>query len=206
MNAPSGQVARTVLMGLLTASTTAAVTALLPPGNQLDSAWMLLASLVPFVLATETIAGLDPTWFRRWRLSALAGVANFALVFCILVPKVFDRVLADDFDGVYSLMRIMAPVVILTIGLQYRLGGGTSATVRRVAYASLLIMLSGIEDLMFSVWRGTPIPQLWDWADHMTVFLGHVASKPEAYAFITGHLLVAAAVLFWPQRRPPAAP
>jgi len=63
-------------------------------------------------------------------------------------------------------------------------------------------MLSGIEDLLFWVWRGEPVPDQWDWADHITVLLGHVASRAEAYVFIGLHLLVAVIVLLW--RRPAA--
>ena len=76
---------------------------------------------------------------------------------------------------------------------------------RRAAYASLLVMLSGIEDLLFFVWRGEPVPARWDWADHLTVLFGHVASRTEAYAFVAVHLVAAVLVLALPfgRRVPP---
>lgn len=197
MPAP-GTIGRAAGLGALTVATAAVVALTGPAGPQLDSVWWLLAHLVPFVLATETIVALRPEWFARWRLAELAAVASFALVFCVFVPKMFDRVLADDFDGFYGLMRTLAPLLILTIVLPYRLGGGRAGAVRRMSYASLLLMLSGIEDLLFWVWRDAPIPARWDWAGHMTVVLGHVASRTEAYAFIGVHLAAALAVLVAP--------
>ncbi|GAB3827326.1 hypothetical protein ACFPIJ_07580 [Dactylosporangium cerinum] len=176
--------------------------ALAPNGKQLDSLWLFLAYLVPFVLAAETIAALDPQWLRRWRLPEVIGVVTFTAVFCGFVPRMFDRVIAADFDGFYALVRVLAPLLILAFALHQRLGGAPAATVRRISYASILVMLSGLEDLSFWLWRGQPVPQRWDWADHMTVRLGHVASRTEAYVFIAVHLALALAVLCWPARRP----
>ncbi|MGI5176912.1 hypothetical protein ACQEVZ_11320 [Dactylosporangium sp. CA-152071] len=186
-----GLVAATLVSGVL-------LVALAPDGKQLDSLWLFLAYLLPFVLATETIAALDPVWLRRWRLPEVVGVLTFTAVFCGFVPRMFDRVIADDFEGFYSLVRVLAPLLILAFALHQRLGGSAAATVRRICYASILVMLSGLEDLSFWLWRGQPVPQRWDWADHMTVRLGHVASRTEAYVFIAAHLVAAVAVLCWP--------
>jgi hypothetical protein len=97
-------------------------------------------------------------------------------------------------------MRALVPLLILAIALPYRLGGGGSGAVRRMSYASLLVMLSGIEDLLFWVWRGSPVPDRWDWADHLTVLLGHMAGRTEAYVLIGLHLAAAVFVLRWPFR------
>jgi hypothetical protein len=191
---------RALILGGLTALTAGALVVAVPGGHKLDSWWLLLAYLVPFVLATETVAVLERAWFARWRLAELVALATFAVVFCVFVPKMFGRVIADDFAGFYALMRTLVPLLILAIVVPYRLGGGSAGAVRRVAYACLLVMLSGIEDLLFWVWRGVPVPARWDWADHMTVVLGHVASQPEALVFIGLHLSAAAAVLVWPSR------
>jgi hypothetical protein len=197
-------VKRFVLLVLATLAAGVLLVALAPDGKQLDSLWLFLAYLVPFVLAAETIAALDPRWLQRWRLPEVVGVLTFAAVFCGFVPRMFDRVIAEDFDGFYALVRVLAPLLILAFALHQRLGGAAAATVRRISYASILVMLSGLEDLMFWVWRGQPVPQRWDWADHMTVRLGHVASRTEAFVFIAVHLAAAVAVLCW--RSPARAP
>jgi hypothetical protein len=173
-----------------------------PSGGHLDHWWLLVAYLVPFVGAVEAVAALPAAWIGRWpRLGEVTVVASFVVFFGGFVPRMFARMLADDFDGFYALMRMATPMIILALALAYRLGGAGAVPVRRVAYASVLVMLSGLEDLLFWVWRGQPVPARWDWADHMTVLLGHVASRPEAYVFIAVHLAAALAVLTWRGRR-----
>ena len=48
--------------------------------------------------------------------------------------------------------------------------------------------------------RFWPIPEVWTWASHMTVFLGHPPTKAEAFGFIGVHLVLAGLVLFLPGR------
>jgi hypothetical protein len=70
----------------------------------------------------------------------------------------------------------------------------------------LLLMLSGLEDLAFLVVnphtdpRWTSIPEVWTWASHMKVFIGHAPTKYEAYGFIAVHTALALLVLFLPAR------
>jgi hypothetical protein len=103
-------------------------------------------------------------------------------------------------------MLALVPFVILALVLAYRLGGGTRETSLRLTFGMLLLQLSGLEDLAFLTVnphtdpQWTPIPETWTWADHMTVFLGHPASKHQAYAFITVHVVLALLVLFLPAR------
>ncbi|WP_433663827.1 hypothetical protein ACQPW1_17980 [Nocardia sp. CA-128927] len=168
--------------------------------HSIENVWTLLASLIPFILAAETIASLQPYWFRRGRLVEICALGAFLVVFCFLVPKIFAAALDDDFNRLYSWMRILVPLLILCLALMLRLGGAIPAATRRVSYAGILVMLSGIEDLAFQLLRGKPLADRWDWADHMTVRLGHVASRNEALAFIVVHLLLAALILFLPDR------
>ncbi|WP_069162484.1 hypothetical protein [Nocardia altamirensis] len=168
--------------------------------QSIQNLWTLLASLIPFVLAAETIASLRPHWFQRGRLIELCALGAFLVVFCFLVPKIFAAAIDNDFDKLYSWMRILVPLLILCLALMLRLGGAAPAVARRVSYAGILVMLSGIEDLAFQLLRGKPLAAQWDWADHMTVRLGHVASRNEALAFIVVHLLLAGLVLFLPDR------
>jgi len=48
--------------------------------------------------------------------------------------------------------------------------------------------------------RYASIPEVWTWASHITVFLGHPATKIEAFAFIGVHVILALLVLFLPGR------
>ncbi len=168
--------------------------------KDVDNLGIFLLSLVPFVLATEAIAVLPTRWVRHGQVQAALGVLAFLVVYAGFVPRMFGSFLDESFDGFYELVRVFTPYLILALALVLRLGGGQGRTVRRLSYAALLVMLSGLEDLMFWVWQGESPPELWTWADHITVRLGHVATLGEAVALMTVHLLLAAGMLLVPDR------
>jgi hypothetical protein len=176
----------------------------LPHEREVGSVGELLAKLVPFALATEAIARMDGHLARRRWLARIALPAAFLVFFCWFVPKIFYY--NEQFDRLYYYVLTLTPFIILSLALAYRLGGGTPGEVRRVAYACLLLMLSGLEDLAFLTLsphtdpRFWPIPKVWSWASHMTVFLGHPPTRAEAFAFIVVHVVLAGLVLFLPGR------
>lgn len=185
-----------VLLAVLAAGSALVVHEVVP--NDVENLGSFLFALVPFVLAAEAVAVFPRSWARIWFVPGLLATLAFAVMMGIFAPTMFGRFVEEDFDGFYALMRIVMPFFILTVVMALRLGGGSGGQVRRTAYASLLVMLSGLEDLMFQVWAGNPIPDQWDWAEHMTVRLGHVASQTEAFVFIGVHLVVALLVLLVP--------
>lgn len=179
----------------------------LPHSRTVSSVWVLLFKLVPVLLAAEAIARLDPAILRRAWIHKLAIPGVFLVFFAWFVPKIFFY--SDDFDRLYYLMLTLTPVVILGLVLAYRLGGGAASQVRRLAVGMLLLMLSGLEDLAFLVVNHSHfpasstyahIPDVWTWASHMAVFLGHPPTKHEAFAFIAVHVTLALLVFFLPQR------
>ncbi|WP_431996381.1 hypothetical protein [Streptomyces fungicidicus] len=175
----------------------------MPHDREVKSLGILLFKLVPFVLATEAIAQLDPVWAQRIRLHLVVPVC-FLVYFCYFVPKIFF--VAENHPELYYYILTLTPFVILSLVLAFRIGGGAAHLVRRLSYAMILLMLSGLEDLAFltvndhtdPAWQ--TIPEVWTWASHITVFLGHPASKYEAYAFIAVHVLLALFLLFAPTR------
>jgi hypothetical protein len=183
----------------------------LPHDREVKSLWIFLFKLVPFILAAEAVAALDVEWARRIRLPLILIPPTFLLYFLYFVPKIFfyGGANSDDpasFGSLYYNVLTLTPMIILALVLAYRLGGGTAATVRRLSYGMLLLMLSGLEDLAFLVVNQhtdpafTPIPEVWEWASHITVFIGHPPTKIEAYVFIAVHVVLALLVLASPQR------
>lgn len=166
--------------------------------NDVENLASFLFALVPFVLAAESVARFPEAWTKVWFLPALSATVVFLALMGGFAPLMFGAFVDEDFDRFYAIMRVLVAFVILGLAFMLRLGGARAGQVRRASYASLLVMLSGIEDLMFQVWRGTDIPDRWEWAEHITVRLGHVASQNEAIAFIAAHFVVAAVVLFAP--------
>lgn len=197
----------TLVAGAVTLALAAFVYFGMPHSRDIAHLGEFLAKLTPFVSASIAIGWLHVGWAQRLRLHLILPPLCFVAFFAYFVPKVFYYAnLGADFGQLYYTMLILVPFIILALVLMLRLGGASRATVLRMAAALLLIQLSGIEDLAFLTVNdlsGTsydPIPEVWDWADHMTVRLGHPASKHEAYAFIATHLTVAVLVLALPGR------
>jgi hypothetical protein len=202
---------RFLVLAALALATAAWIWLALPHEREVRSLWVLLVKLVPFVLAVEAIAELEPAWLRRLPLARLAIPAAFLVYFCYFVPRIFFNAGDATFERLYYLVLTLTPFLILALVLAYRLGGGAAATVRRLAYAMLLLMLSGLEDLAYikvnphtdPAWQ--QIPEVWTWAHHMTVFVGHPLTRNQAFAFIAVHVVLALLVLFLPAtafRRP----
>ncbi|MEQ4722907.1 hypothetical protein [Nonomuraea sp. B19D2] len=183
----------------------------LPHDREVKSLGIFLVKLLPFVFATEAVARMDVEWARRIRLVLWSVPVAFLVYFLYFVPKIFfyGGVAAgsrEAFYGLYYHVLTVTPFLIMAMVLAFRLGGGSAGPVRRLSYGMLLLMLSGLEDLAFltvndhtdPAWA--TIPEVWDWASHMTVFLGHPPTKYEAYTFIAVHVVLALAVFFSPQR------
>ncbi|MFF9793153.1 hypothetical protein [Streptomyces bacillaris] len=175
----------------------------MPHDREVKSLGIMLFKLVPFILATEALAQLDPEWAQKLRLHLFAPLC-FMLYFLYFVPKIFFH--AENHPELYYYVLTLTPFLILTFLFCFRIGGGAAHLVRRLGYAMLLIMLSGLEDLAYLTinehtdpqWQ--TIPEVWTWASHMTVRLGHPASKYEAFALIITHVVLALFVLLAPTR------
>ncbi|NUR82554.1 MAG: hypothetical protein HOY71_00545 [Nonomuraea sp.] len=183
----------------------------LPHDRQVKSLGIFLVKLLPFVFATEAVARLDVEWAKRIRLVLWSVPLAFLGSFLYFVPKIFfyggvEVGSREAFYGLYYHVLTVTPFLIMAMVLAFRLGGGSPAPVRRLSYGMLLLMLSGLEDFAFLTVNDhtdpayATIPEVWDWASHMTVFLGHPPTKYEAYAFIAVHVVLALAVFFSPQR------
>jgi hypothetical protein len=175
----------------------------LPHDREVRSLAILLFKLVPFISAAAGIAFADPDRLPR-PLRGILICLGFLVLWTYFVPKLFFS--SDDSNELYYVVLTATPFLILTLTMAYRLGGATTEQTLRLAFALLLLMLSGLEDLAFLTVnhqtdpRWTPIPEVWSWASHMTVFLGHPPTKYEAYAFIAVHVVLAALVMLLPVR------
>jgi hypothetical protein len=193
-----------IILAVLTAVAAAAVWVGFPHQKAIPNVWVLLAKLVPFILATEAIAAMRFSKDTMRKISLASTPLCFLVFFTFFVPQIFFA--AANEKSFYYLVLTLTPFIILSLTLAHRLGGGTPGTARRHGYAMLLLQLSGLEDLAFltinphtdPAW--TPIPEVWTWADHMTVRLGHPATKYEAFTLIAVHVILAVLVLTLPNR------
>ena len=178
----------------------------LPHDREVKSLAIFLLNLLPFFLAAISISLLDYHFFQTHNIALIAIVCCFLLFFVVYVPRLFYELFVADGGGIYYNTLILVPIIILSLALSYRLGGGSTENTLRLSFSLLVIMLSGIEDLAFFIvnshepGRFNPIPEVWDWVSHMRVRIGHNPTKNEAYLFIAGHLVLAGFILFYPFR------
>lgn len=195
----------------LVAAVPAVVTALLimvvlPPDQTLDNVGDWAFKLCPFVFAVLTVS-----LFPRGRFGpALIVFAVFVYMSYLdteLVMRVqgFARSPDQDFQPVYQFELFVTTFIVLFALLAYRLGGGRTANVLKVGIASILVVISGVNDLTFwalnDVWSAGTKPAELKWASHMIVFLGGPPSVPAAVAFMAVHLALAAIVVALPVGR-----
>ncbi len=176
-----------------------------PHQHKITSVWLFLFQLTPFMAAAGAIAWLDVGWARRLNMHLYLVPAAFLAMFCFFVPRIFFYA-GRDSDQLYYHMLTLVPLIILSLCLSYRLGGGTRNGTLRLGGALLLLQLSGLEDLAYI--KVNPqtspafqhVPDVWTWAYHMSVFIGHAPTKYQAYTFIAIHVILALLVLFLPGR------
>jgi hypothetical protein len=195
----------TLVAGAVAFALAAAVAFGMKPSRDLTSLWVLLVKLTPFVAASIAIAWLDLDWSRRLRLHLILPPLCFVVFFTYFVPTIFYYHNVDNFDLLYYTILVLVPFIILALVLSARLGGASTGTVLRLAGAMILLQLSGIEDLAYITVATRAglmpgIPDVWTWADHITVVIGHPPTKVEAFVFIGVHVLIAVLVLAVPGR------
>lgn len=185
------------------------VMVVLPPDQTLDNLGDWLFKVSPFVFAVATVA-LFPRTKAGPALIVLAVFVYMSYLDTELVMRVqaFARTSATDdnaFQPVYQFELFVTTFIVLFGLLAYRLGGGRTANVLKAGIASILVVISGVNDLTFwalnDVWSAGSRPTELKWASHMIVFLGGPPSVPAAVAFMAVHLVLAAAVLALPLGR-----
>ncbi|MET8001018.1 hypothetical protein [Nonomuraea glycinis] len=194
-------------LGALAVALAALVRFVIPYEREISSVWMLLVKVTPQLAALACVAWLDVAWARRLRLHLVALPAIFLGFLCYFVPATFMTALdmvdgTAEFEDLYLHVVVFVPFIMIALALAYRVGGGSREGVLRVGAAMTILQLSGLEDLVAVMLnsRLDGIPEVWDWAHHITVRLGHVATRNEAYAFIAVHVVLAVLALAVPRR------
>jgi hypothetical protein len=177
----------------------------LPQDRVVRNLGIFLLKILPFALGAICISYLNTKFIYKFKLVFPSLFIGFLVIFCVFVPKIFFYL--DDYYTVYYLTLIEIPFLILLLTYTFRLGGGSTSNCLRLAFSLLLIMQSGIEDLAFlkinphTDPQWATIPDVWTWASHIAVIIGHYPTKYEAYAFIGISLALAIFIAFFPKKR-----
>jgi hypothetical protein len=193
------------------AALTALIMLVLPADRTLHGLGDFLLKVAPLVCAVLTIA-LFPS-STRW--SMYLPVAGFLLylgfidsAFFIevdhLVTAAQTQAVAAQFSSYYRFSIFANAFVVLWGVSAYRLGGGSSVQTLKLGCAGILVLVSGLNDLtMWAMydWPDGVRPETFDWASHVSIFLGHPPRLSDMLAFFVIHLGLAAIVLRLPLER-----
>ncbi|WP_310620633.1 hypothetical protein [Flexibacterium corallicola] len=170
----------------------------LPAEREVRNLGIFIFKLLPFFCASFAIALFPVELFSRYKLTVPLTFLCFAAFFFVFVPKMFFDVAFNEAGNLYYMTLVFTPFLILAFSAVFRLGGGSGQNTLRIALGMLCLMLSGLEDLAFLTInphetgsKYSPIPEVWTWASHIKVRIGHYPSKYEAYAFISVHIALA---------------
>ncbi|MEU6711318.1 hypothetical protein ABZ897_07520 [Nonomuraea sp. NPDC046802] len=196
----------TLVAGVVAVALAGLVRFVLPYEQEITTLWVFLVKLTPQLAAIVAIAWLDVETARRLRLHLIALPALFLGFLLYFVPATFMAAMdiedgSGTFEDLYLHVVVFVPFLIVALLLAYRIGGGSREGVLRTGLAMSIVHVSGLEDLVAVSMnrRLDAIPEVWTWADHITVRLGHPATKTEAYVFIAVHVVAALLVLFVPK-------
>jgi hypothetical protein len=158
----------------------------------------LLQYLVFIAVFMTLLAGIAifPNRNRTLYLLLLAPVLLFNLY---LAPRLTFYAEFDEYHRFYTLFfMVLYPLLLASVCLAYRLGGGSPGRTLKIGIVGVLVLFSGIMDMMWFIWAGLDYATHATSIPHVEVFLGRVPSLPGMWAFIGVHFLAAIAVLRMP--------
>lgn len=165
-----------------------------PPGRDVNTAPQFLLKLFAFLCLCAAIA-LFPWVERRMYLLLLVPFVFFT---SYLLPRISyfyygdtHRLQGDEF---YTHMYLLLyPGIVITTAAAYRLGGGSPGRTFKVAVSGIILVFSGLLDLMWMVVNPVPIPAMID-APHINVFTGGPISYTATIWFAVAHIPLLLAV------------
>jgi hypothetical protein len=181
---------------------------IMPPEQTLQNVGDWAFRLSPFVLAVLTVSLLPRGRFGP-ALVVLGMVVYMGYLDTGIVLRILKLANAPDseqealFEHVYQFELLIATFIVLFGLFAYRMGGARTTSVLKVGVASILVVISGLNDLTFWLTNDWPDgrPEVLRWASHMIVFVGGPPSVATAVVFLVVHLALAAAVLALPLGR-----
>jgi hypothetical protein len=187
---------------------TGLIMVVLPPDQKLDNLAEWAFKLSPFVLAVLTVA-LLPRWRFGPALLVLAVIVYMGYLDTGMVLRILDfgdvpeSEQQASFQSVYQFELFTATFVVLFGLLAYRVAGARTTSVLKFGIASILVVISGLNDFTFWLTNDWPNgrPAEFRWASHIIVFVGGPPSVAAAVVFMVVHLALAGAIMALPLGR-----
>jgi hypothetical protein len=190
---------------------TALIMLVLPADRTLHGIGDFLLKVSPLVLAVVTIALFPrrPAWAVYLPLmSVVVYLGYIDSAFFIQVDRLAQaaQVHAEQaqFSAYYRFSIFANAFVVLSGLFAFRMGGGTTGQVLKLGCAGILVLVSGLNDLtMWAMydWPAGVRPDTFEWASHVSIFLGRDPHLTDMVTFGSIHLMAIVAVLRLPLER-----
>jgi hypothetical protein len=190
---------------------TALIMLVLPADRTLHSFGDFALKISPLLFAVATIA-LFP---RRAAWAVVLPLASLVVymgyidsAFFIQVDRLAEAAQAHaapaQFSDYYRFSIFANAFVVLSSVFAFRMGGAASAQVLKLGCAGILVLVSGLNDLtMWAMyeWPAGVRPDTFDWASHVSIFLGRDPHLVDMLGFAAIHLALIVAILRLPLER-----
>lgn len=166
-----------------------------PHGREEHSFLSYFFQIVIFVIIVLGIS-FFPMKFRYSYL--LMNLPIVALIMYI-IPKISYYAVYGMVDKFYNdEFMLLYPTIIFAICLAYRIGGGTSGHCIKTGLNGLIILFSGLLDLMWFVVNGIDYKTGVSTIPHIEMILGRVPSFMELIGFIAIHGIMMIIIMILP--------
>jgi hypothetical protein len=190
---------------------TALIMLVLPADRTLHGFADFILKISPLVLAVTTIALFPrrPAWAIVLPLASVAVYMGYIdSAFFIQVDRLADaaqvQAAGAQFSDYYRFSIFANAFVVLSTVFAFRMGGATTAQVLKLGSAAILVLVSGLNDLtMWAMypWPNNARPDTFDWASHVSIFLGRTPHASDMLAFALVHLALIVVILRLPLQR-----
>lgn len=172
-----------------------------PHGREIEAVWELGVKLLAFALLCCAIAFFPwPSPRLHWLL-----YVPFLFLTAYLLPRISYFYFGDaeraQGDSFYThLYLLLYPGIVLTVTAAYRLGGGSAGRCLKLAANGIVILFSGLLDIMWWVINPVGIPDVID-APHINIFTGGPISFGMTILFVLAHVPIVLAIALVPLDR-----
>jgi hypothetical protein len=198
-----------LLPAALAVGLTLLIMLVMPPERTLHGFGDFLLKVSPLMLAVVTIAmfpNRGPLGVAPLVLGVLFYFGFIDSAFFIQVDQLVQAAQSDagpaQFAAYYRFSIFVNAFVVMLGVFAFRMGGASTSSVLRLGSAGILILLSGLNDLtMWAMypWRAGMRPETFDWASHVSIFLGgRSPTLIDMLVFLAIHLTLVVATLRLP--------
>jgi hypothetical protein len=162
-----------------------------------------------FLYLQLALFGLIPAFFlqpKKFNHRILTLIILFAVIIIpigILVNFTIDDLWAGAPDNTMyylSFWGLLMTFFYLILAIGWKLGGGTKRQSWNIFIAGALLQFSTLEDFLFYLLNGQPLPGLWPWLSNfvinLTALFGHVPTDLDLLVFCSIISAIAIFILF----------